>query len=291
MLADIDLDSLVLERGRHSYPEQGLSILEAVSVIAPNEKFGDAPRTVSPVIASFLRDWNDSLDDAPRQELKPYIPKVIGSVLSEDVEELRAWQCTDWLVRVQAPIWLRAAGLEEFAEAIENQEPVVTPDNARAAQQALDSAAEVANAAARDGARQWKANGEAAWARIGPKAWDSAGNGVKLAVKNAARPAAAPALAAAGYGRRYAARDAAAEVASDVGWDAAFMVAWSAALPVGGFESGAASNAARESLAPTVEALHQANFSLLDLLIGTRRVPDELKSVDYTGQERRSMGG
>lgn len=286
-MAELDLDTLVLDRGRHSYPEQGMNVLEAVSVISPNEKFGDNPRSVSPVIAAFLKDWNDALEDEPRQRLKQFIPKIANSILTEDVEEFRTWTATDWLVRVQAPVWLAAADLNEFAEALSEQDPVLFPDQARAVQKLLDEAAAYANMGAKDLSKEWGEAGEAAWAKVGPKSWEAAGNGVKMAVRRATSAGHKAALAASGVGLRYAARDAAAEVACDAAWDAAFIIAWRAALPVGGFNSGEASAAAAEVLAPVAEDLEAKQFELLETLINLRRVPEEYKSKDYEGQEKR----
>lgn len=286
-MADIDLDTLVLDRGKHSYPEQGMNVLEAVSAFSPNEKFGDSPRTVSPVIAAFLKDWNDALDDEPRQKLKQFIPKIAGSVLTEDVEEFRTWTATDWLVRVQAPAWLAAAELNEFAQALSEQDPVLFPDQARKVQKLLDEAAAYANVGAKDLSKQWGEAGEEAWAKVGPKSWEAAGNGVKMAVRRATMAGQRAAFAATGVGLRYAARDAAAEVACDCAWDAAFIIAWKAALPKGGFVSGEAGTAASEALAPIAKELEDKQFELLETLINLRRVPEEYKSKDYTGQEKR----
>lgn len=283
-LDEQDLESLRLDTGRHSRPDVGMSFLEAVSVAAPNEKFGDAPRTVSPVIANFTRVWNDFLDDEPRQELKPYIKKVIGSVLTDDVEDHRGWQCTDWLVRVQATAWLRAAGFEDIAGEIETQDPVWTPDQARKVQKLLDIGHNAANTEAKSGAKAWAKAGEEAWAQVGPKTWDSVGNGVKAAVRNATDAGNRPALAAAIGGSRYAARDAAAEIACDVAWDSALTIAWHVAVPLGAFEPGAASEAVRQRLEPLKNHLYPLTFALLDLMIETRRVPEEvLRGVDIVG--------
>ncbi len=284
-MAELDLDSLFLEPGRHSRPEVGLSVLEAVSVAAPGEKFGDKPRTVSKVVANMLRVWNDELEDEPRQELKPYIEKVIGSVLTDDVEEHRAWRATDWLVRVQAPAWLRAAGLEELAEELENEEPIWTPDRARATQPLLDSGLQIVHKEAKTGADAWGEKGEEAWAEVSPSRWESVTNGIKAAVRNATRRGHIAALAAAeATGKRYAARDAAFEVACDVGWDAAFTIAWKVALPLGAKESGEATTAVREALEPTASHLHKLTFQLLDDILEARRVPDEvMRDVDIVG--------
>lgn len=283
-MGDLDLDSLRLETGRHSRPEVGMSFLEAVSVAAPGEKFSDSPRSVSPVIASFTRDWNNSLEDDARQDLKPYIPQVIGSILTDDVEDHRGWQCTDWLVRVQATAWLRAAGLPEIAEELENQEPIWTPDQARLVQPILDKAHTAVNREAKEGAEKWTASGEAAWETVSPKTWESVSNGIKAAVRRATDAGNRAALAAAVGGKRYAARDAAAEIACDVAWDAAFCIAWNVALPLGAFVSGEASEAVRVRLEPIKTHLYPLTFRLLDIMIETRRIPEGLKrDVDIVG--------
>ncbi|MEX2551606.1 MAG: hypothetical protein WD627_01195 [Actinomycetota bacterium] len=283
-MADLDLDSLVLEAGRHSRAEVGMSVLEAVTVVS-NEKFSDSPRTVSKVIEVFLRVWNDALEDEQRQDLKPYIHKVINSVLTDDVEEHRAWQATDWLVRVQATAWLKAAGLDELAEAIASSQPLWGPEEARKAQKLVDIALAQVHSEATTGAEAWTQAGEEAWAQVSPKTWDSVGNGIKAAVRSATGRGHVAALAAAdGTGKRYAARDAAFETACDVAWDSAYMIAWKVAVPLGAFKTGEATNAVREALEPTAGSLYPLTFDLLDLMIQTRRVPDEVvRDVDRVG--------
>jgi len=283
-LADLDLDSLVLEAGRHSRAEVGMSVLEAVTVVS-NEKFSDSPRTVSKVIEAFLRAWNDALEDEQRQDLKPYIRKVINSVLTDDVEEHRAWQATDWLVRVQATTWLKAAGLDELAEAIASSQPLWGPEEARNVQKLVDIALEQVHHEATAGAEAWTQAGEEAWAQVGPKTWDSVGNGIKAAVRSATSRGHVAALAAAeSTGKRYAARDAAFDTACDVAWDSAYMIAWKVAVPLGAFNTGEATTAVREALEPTASSLYPLTFDLLDLMIQTRRVPDEVvRDVDRVG--------
>ena len=51
-----------LARGRHQSPDQGACVMELASMLA-GERFSDQPRTVCPVIAGFLRAYNDILDD------------------------------------------------------------------------------------------------------------------------------------------------------------------------------------------------------------------------------------
>lgn len=42
------------------------------------EKFSDHPATVSPVIAAFLRTYNDGLDDRRRQDLHPLASLIVA---------------------------------------------------------------------------------------------------------------------------------------------------------------------------------------------------------------------
>jgi hypothetical protein len=72
----IDLDTVTLFKGAHS-PDSTFCVMELAAYIA-NEPWSDHPKCVSPVIAAFLRNWNDSLDDETRQILKPFA-SFIGS--------------------------------------------------------------------------------------------------------------------------------------------------------------------------------------------------------------------
>jgi hypothetical protein len=269
-LAELDVENLVLERGKHYSPEQGMNVLEAVSRMN-RERFTDKPKLVSPVIGAFLKEFNDALDDDTRQKLKDYLPKIHRSLLSDDVEDFRAWVATDWLVRVQAPMWLKAAGMDELAEPLESSPPIYDADTAREIQDSLDKAAEATHAAAREGTEAWNQAGEEAWATVTPDQWDSAGAGVKMAVKKAAARVTKPAYEAAGAVARSAARDANAAIASDVAWDAAWSITWEAALEVGGKVPGKAGEAARKALEPTLDAITKETFNLLGKLIDTRR--------------------
>ncbi|MEJ7783040.1 MAG: hypothetical protein WKF99_10745, partial [Solirubrobacteraceae bacterium] len=57
-----------LARGKHDTPADGACVLELASMLA-GEPFGDQPRSVSPVIAAYLRTYNDGADDVSRQAL------------------------------------------------------------------------------------------------------------------------------------------------------------------------------------------------------------------------------
>ena len=97
----IDLEAVTLTVGAHK-PDSQFCIMELTAYLA-NEPWSDHPDCASPVIAAFLRSWNDALDDATRQRLKPYAALVIGTNTGLADEDKRAWLMIDWLVRVQAP--------------------------------------------------------------------------------------------------------------------------------------------------------------------------------------------
>ena len=67
-----------LSRGKHQSPDEGACVMELASMLA-GEPFTDQPESVCPVIASFMRAYNDSIDDSRRQDLYAYAAKVVGS--------------------------------------------------------------------------------------------------------------------------------------------------------------------------------------------------------------------
>ena len=208
------LESIQLEAGCHCVPGNGIvhaCVMEAVSYIA-GEPWSDHPQCASPVIAAFLRAWNEALPDEDRDRLlKPLIPRLVGTRESARVETKRSWMAADWLVREYAPAFLRLAGLSTHAETLEGLVPLTTAARARAAQAALtaagDAARDAARAAARDAARAaawvaawdvawaaaWAAAKDAAWAVAGTAAWDAAwaavGDAAWATVKDDARDA------------------------------------------------------------------------------------------------------
>lgn len=115
-----DLDGIVLERSAHPRRGTRLTLLELVSWLN-HEPHSDTPPSVSPVVATFARWLAAGFDNADRQALKSIAPKLIGTgPATADVERARQWLATEWLVRVQAPAWLRAAGLLEAADRLES---------------------------------------------------------------------------------------------------------------------------------------------------------------------------
>jgi hypothetical protein len=226
------LDKIQLGHGSHPAPSNGMveaCVMEAVAYIA-GEPWSDHPECASRVISSFLVSWNDSLPDADRQMLKPFIPRLVGTRTTKADEETRAWMLTDWLARECAPAWMRLAGLTDQAEMVEALAPITSAASAKKAQPTL-------TAARKESAAAW----DAAWAAP----WDAARAAARAAAGDAARAAAWDAARAAAW-------DAARAAAGAAAWDAARAAAW---------------DAARAALQPTVKALQVSALGLLDRMI------------------------
>jgi hypothetical protein len=144
----------------------------------------------------------------------------------------------DWYIRVQAPAWLRLAGLTTQAEALEAF-PEIT-DFAKVPTLIATLAAIRKDAdAARDAA--WAAARGAAW----DAAWAAARDAVGAAAGNAAWAAAEDAAWAAARG-----------AAGGAVWAAAGAAAWAAAWA-------AAGGAAEDAVAPTVAMLQESAVDLV----------------------------
>lgn len=174
-----------LSHGSHRSFSQGVCAMEAVAYIA-GEKFSDHPECASPVIAAFMRTWNDGLPDDERTALLlPLIPKLVGTRGSPELENRRATMAADWLVREHTPAWLRLAGLTAEADALSNLPEIVDFSRTPAIMPALEVArknAAAARAAAR--AAAWDTAGAAARAA----AWDAAGATAGAAARAKLKP-------------------------------------------------------------------------------------------------------
>ena len=103
-----ELATITLKSGSHATREEGVCAMEAVAWLA-GEPHSDAPECASPVIAAFLRSWNDNLptDEDRQRLLRPLVPLVIGTRADNATELWRSYMALDWLVRVHTPAWLR----------------------------------------------------------------------------------------------------------------------------------------------------------------------------------------
>ena len=59
------------------------------------EPFSDRPRSVCPVIAGFLRAYNDGLDDDRRQDLYAYAARAVDSRGSRELGARRRRMCAE----------------------------------------------------------------------------------------------------------------------------------------------------------------------------------------------------
>ena len=202
-----------LKHGAHEANYVGnLCVMEAVAYVA-GRPWSDSPPCVSPVIASFMRNWNDSLpSDSERDRLlKPLIPALIGTKSTDKLEERRSFMALDWLIRVHAPKWLDLVpALKPHALALRKLEEIGDLAGATAAGVRVKAAGDAARDAARDAA--WDA------------AWGAAGDAARAAARDAARDAA--------WGAAWgAARDAARAAAWGAAWGAARAAAGDALKP------------------------------------------------------------
>ena len=118
-MSSVSYQTIKLSTGRHSAPEVGACVMELASMLA-GEPFTDQPESVCPVIASFLRAYNDLVDDSRRQDLYAYASKVVGSTSSAAVQRARAERLAAWALEMRQrrwtrwflPRWLRGMGVE-----------------------------------------------------------------------------------------------------------------------------------------------------------------------------------
>ncbi|HEY2601688.1 MAG TPA: hypothetical protein VGI67_09040 [Thermoleophilaceae bacterium] len=91
----ISFQTVRLARGRHESPEEGACVMELASMLA-GEPFSDHPHSVCPVLASFLRAYNDGLSEERRQDLFAYAARSVGTAASRRARRLRAQRCLIW---------------------------------------------------------------------------------------------------------------------------------------------------------------------------------------------------
>ena len=80
----------------------------------PATEHRDHPASVCPVIGSFLRAYNDSVDDHRRQDLYGYAARVVGSQSGIIVQRDRAERLAAWALEVQHRRWTRLLPLSQL---------------------------------------------------------------------------------------------------------------------------------------------------------------------------------
>ncbi len=94
-MSPVSYQTIKLSKGKHASPEDGACVMELASMLA-GEPFTDHPASVCPVIGSFLRSYNDSIDEHRRQALYEYASRVVGSRSGQRVQEARADRLAGW---------------------------------------------------------------------------------------------------------------------------------------------------------------------------------------------------
>jgi hypothetical protein len=77
--------------------------MELSSMLA-GEPFTDRPDCVCPVLAEFLRTYNDEVDEQRRRDLYDYASKAVGTRGGNDIERLRANMCLRWWAGLDKPV-------------------------------------------------------------------------------------------------------------------------------------------------------------------------------------------
>jgi hypothetical protein len=247
----------ILAYGTHASAQDGRCAMEWVSYLAA-EPHSDQPTCVSPVLRAMCIALNDGLDQGPRQRLRPYLTRTIGTV-EDGLDPWRGWMAMDWLARAYAPAWLRLAGLAGSADGLESAAETTDASRLAAALELLEIARRDARAARAKAFGSplptgWAASvaagvagREAAWACAGAAAWAAARIGVGDLAGDRARAAA-----------RAAAGDA-----------AAIAVRHSRASAC---HAGARA-AAHAALEPTLHGLADSALDLLDRMLPTEVLP------------------
>ena len=105
-MGPVTQQTIKLSKGKHSSPAEGACVMELASMLA-GEPFSDHPQSVCPMIGSFLRAYNDSIDNHRRQDLYAYAAKVVGSRASENVQHARAERLSAWASERRPRRWTR----------------------------------------------------------------------------------------------------------------------------------------------------------------------------------------
>ena len=163
------LETIRLDEGSHEDFAEGHCAMEVVSWLA-GLGFTDAPECSSRVLRSYTISLNDTWNDADRQRLVPFLPRMVGTA-GDGQDEARSYMALDWLIRTYTPAFLDLANLSAEAQALRDLRRIVDMASAEAAGPVVRVGRDKATAA---GAAAWDAAGAAARAAAWDAAWDAA---------------------------------------------------------------------------------------------------------------------
>jgi hypothetical protein len=250
-----------LAHGTHAAPEEGRCAMEWVSHLA-GEPHTDAPTCVSPVLRAVCVTLNDGLADGPRQRLRPYLARTIGTA-DDGLDPARAWAAMDWLLRTYTPVWLRLAGLPGEAAALAAGPPIRCGETLAAG---VADLAHGRRAARRMRASAFRAGRDPLSARVAAIAGGRAGREAAWTCAGAAAWAGARVALGDDAGDR-----ARALIRTIAGDSAAVAVARVGGDDVCGMPSGARA-VRRAALGPTLEVLADSALGLLEAMLVTEAI-------------------
>ena len=88
-------EKIRLQAGGHRRAKHGVCVVEYASLLA-GERLSDHPQCVCPVIAAFLRCWNDRVSYVERQYLRPYAERIVGTSDDPALTRRRRDLCLEW---------------------------------------------------------------------------------------------------------------------------------------------------------------------------------------------------
>lgn len=130
-MSPVSYQTIKLSKGKHSSPNDGACVMELASMLA-GEPFTDHPAAVCPVIGSFMRAYNDSIDDSRRQDLYGYASMVVGSRTSADLQRTRAEFLTAWSQQFRGNQWTRRLFPERLRSLTRQRNPSLESVGTRA---------------------------------------------------------------------------------------------------------------------------------------------------------------
>ena len=142
------IKTLMLARSSHGSRKAGMCAMEAVAFLA-GEPHSDAPKCTAAPVRRFVIATNDWCNDEERQQLKPYLLRLITtSSGGREADKHAAFLFADWAVREVAPAALDARNKPELAARLRAIAPIVDKASAIAARDETYEVRKAAYAAA-----------------------------------------------------------------------------------------------------------------------------------------------